>query len=300
MAKLDDTAKVVANVADEAIQVVEASRRLAPKDIRLLLIGLGIGLAGGAVVGGIVVNNRVRTKYELFAENEINNMREFFRSRMVVREDKPDLDVAAAQYKYETIVDNEKYTSPTISKTEEVEDNTTLKQGHTPDQEICDESEELYEDPSFADNVKNFFQDEDVHYVFIPDPERSPDEGWDYDVEMANRTSLKPYVIHVDERGESVHSESCLTYYEGDDVLTAEDDTIIDDKDMIVGIENLEKFGHGSGDENVVFIRNDALGVQLEVTKNEGYYSEVVHGFKHSEQPMKRHRQRYDDDPDLS
>lgn len=114
---------------------------------------------------------------------------------------------------------------------------------------------------------------------------------WDAELELANRKQEGPYVIHIDERHERNYTESTLTYYAGDDVLCDEKDKIIEDQDSVVGVENLDRFGHGSNDLSIVYIRNDDLAIEVEVVKSERTYAEEVHGMTHGDGPRARRPQ---------
>jgi hypothetical protein len=102
-------------------------------------------------------------------------------------------------------------------------------------------------------------------------------DGWDQEKEVASRTSEAPYVITLFEysRSETDYPQTTLTYYKGDDILCDPDDTPIYNKDKTVGEL---KFGHGSKDESIVYIRNDALKAEYEVLLEPGYYTVQVLG----------------------
>lgn len=74
------------------------------------------------------------------------------------------------------------------------------------------------------------------------------------------------------------YPQASFTYYEGDRVLANEQDEVITDDDVIrmVGRENLKKFGHLSNDPEIVFIRNDQLQLDFEVSRSDGMYSKLV------------------------
>lgn len=103
------------------------------------------------------------------------------------------------------------------------------------------------------------------------------DSDWDYQAELKSRDSTAPYVIHKDEfwSNEMGFHQSTLTYYDGDDILADEEDTPVYNHDGVVGPL---KFGHGSGDEKVVYIRNEARRAEYEVIKDQGLFSEQVLG----------------------
>jgi hypothetical protein len=102
-------------------------------------------------------------------------------------------------------------------------------------------------------------------------------DHWDYDEEAAVRTEDAPYILHRDEfwAEEKDYDQSTLTYYAGDDVLVDQDNKDIPGYRSVTGIL---MFGHGSGDQNVVYIRNDKQSAEYEVLRDEGSYSEEILG----------------------
>ena len=74
----------------------------------------------------------------------------------------------------------------------------------------------------------------------------------------------KPYIISPEEFGEfDDYEKISLTYYSKDEILTDENDEIVDDVDDIVGIEALNHFGEY--EEDSVFVRNDRLKCDYEI-----------------------------------
>lgn len=227
---------------------------------RELVIGLvsaGVGLASGFAIGYLVLKRNMETKYAAIADQEISEMRNHYREAKSV--------AAIPKPDLQAVVDDLGYT----------------------------ESEEITEDtPGFI--------------VEIPEPievnvfeEAKPSTSWDYSVEVKNRDETKPYVIHVDEftQSERDYDQTTLTYFVGDDILCDERDSVVDDPDMLVGFDNLYKFGHGSNDANVVYVRNPLLSLDIEIIKSEGNYAAEVHGFiEHSEARRVKARRGFDDD----
>lgn len=103
------------------------------------------------------------------------------------------------------------------------------------------------------------------------------DTSWNWDDETRSRDSEKPYVIHREEyfSSETDHRQSSLTWYEGDDILVDEHDVPIYNAAHVVGEM---KFGHGSGDANVVYIRNETLDAEYEILRHTGHYQIEVLG----------------------
>jgi hypothetical protein len=105
------------------------------------------------------------------------------------------------------------------------------------------------------------------------------DDTWNYEEEIRNRTPDRPHVIHKDEFFEAdngYHQES-IVYYSGDDILVDQDNSPIYNHNKVVGEM---KFGHGSDDPNVVYIRNDRLRAEYEVFCDPGLYSVEVLGLQ--------------------
>ncbi len=103
---------------------------------------------------------------------------------------------------------------------------------------------------------------------------------WDYNVEIASRDTTKPYVISFEEfnENEEGHEQATLAYFSSDDTLVDEKDQPIDNTEYTVGDDNLSRFGHGSNDRNVVYVRNERLGMDFEVVRSNGSYSQSVLG----------------------
>lgn len=110
--------------------------------------------------------------------------------------------------------------------------------------------------------------------------------NWDPDAEEAQRDPSKPYILEHDEFYEAANNNATLTFFEGDGVLADEADQPIPDIDSVVGEDNLTKFGHGSRDPNVLYVRNEGLDLDFEIVRNEGKYTEQVMGFiQHEDRP---------------
>jgi hypothetical protein len=264
MAELTEVTEAVAEaaetVAEGATNVAEVSRRLSGREIRLVLAGVGVG-AVAVGVAAFFQDKRLRKKYEQQAEAEIDQMREHFRAREIAREEKPSLD------ELQGVVEEAGYSTPKLDPIER-------------------KFEEL------PPETRNVF--EDLSQVAAP-----IEGGWDYATELANRLDnrTRPYVIHIDEHGELDNTETTFTYYEGDDVVCDEEDRIITKPEGIIGVDFREKFGHGSGDPNTVYIRNDEISADVEVCSTPGMYSIEVQGLNPDtdEDPRSR-RVDFDDD----
>lgn len=103
------------------------------------------------------------------------------------------------------------------------------------------------------------------------------EDEWNHEAELSTRIEGQPYIIHIEEfeNEEAGFSQSTLTYYEGDDILVDERETPVYNHSQVVGEL---RFGHGSNDQNVVYVRNEKLHADYEVLRDSGYYSVEVLG----------------------
>lgn len=109
------------------------------------------------------------------------------------------------------------------------------------------------------------------------------DSDWDYESELSTRSPNAPYVIHADEfiGDEMGYKQTTVTYYAGDDIMADVDDTPIYGHRQMMG--DL-KFGHGSKDPNVVYIRSEPLRMEWEVLRHAGKFGEEVLGLQAEEE----------------
>ena len=121
---------------------------------------------------------------------------------------------------------------------------------------------------------------------------------WDIDEEVKHRNPHTPYVIHYDEFfGEEMATENYLqktmTYYAGDGVLCDEDEKPVYNIVDVVG-DCLNKFGHGSKQDNVVYGRNMTRQEEYEVLLDPGKYETEILGIEaeHEEARELKHSQQ--------
>lgn len=109
--------------------------------------------------------------------------------------------------------------------------------------------------------------------------EATEDDVWDYEAEMRTRDSEEPYVLHKDEfyADEMDFHQRTYTYFDGDDIMADEDERPVYNYSQIVGEL---KFGHGSGDPKVVYIRNEKRKEEYEIVKDPGLFSIEVAGLE--------------------
>lgn len=120
-----------------------------------------------------------------------------------------------------------------------------------------------------------------VEFNIVPEPERV--DEWNQEEEETERSPDSPYVIHREEyyAGESGYNQSCLEYFATDGLLCDANRVPIYNPEKVVG--RLE-FGRGSGDSDVVYIRNESLKAEYEITRNHGSYQVEVLGIQIEEE----------------
>lgn len=82
-----------------------------------------------------------------------------------------------------------------------------------------------------------------------------------------------PYAIAPEHFKEDADIDTVFLTLYSDDILADNRDEIVEDIDGTVGADYKEYFG--KYDDNVVWIRNERLNIDYEITKDEGTYEEV-------------------------
>lgn len=113
-------------------------------------------------------------------------------------------------------------------------------------------------------------------------------EEWNYEEEIEKRNPLAPYIIHHNEFfGEEMAGEGYLqiqlTYYEGDGVLVDESTEPVKPIHNASTVVGPLRWGHGSDDPNVVYVRNMPLNTEYEITRDQGHYRIEVLGLEMEE-----------------
>lgn len=260
---------------DKVPAAVAVTAEVAKNNPALVVGAALIGLAAGAVAGYFYAKKKLTSDYDKEFEREIENMREFYEARAKRRKEgeyatpesaaqallAKDAAEALSSYQGEAPVDYQKPNNPA-------------------DIVIKEEVEEVQE----VEVRTNIFTATRL------------DNDFDYAEEVKHRDPETPYVISHEEfmQNENDYIQNTLTYYAGDDVLADDRETPVEDVEGTVGSTNLARFGHGSGDKNVVYIRNERLDLDFEVVYDENKYAEKVLGYiEHSDSRRHRHPRRF-------
>ena len=132
-------------------------------------------------------------------------------------------------------------------------------------------------------HVEGISEAQNVDYSKIT-PIRPLEEEEDIDQEFLEDLK-EPYMISIDDFDagypERYNTES-LTYYAVDDILANDEDEIINDAESTIGADALDHFGaeatEMSGDSETMYIRNEKLHCDYEVTRIHQSYHQVVLG----------------------
>jgi hypothetical protein len=248
---------LVEEVATNLEEVAEVTRTINAAVVGSFMGGTWFGMAVGGFFGYRLGVRRTKVKAMEEAEAEIDEMREQFHQREIARQNEfekrelvPD-ELIERQY-HDAVID---YTKP-------------HERPLPPPVPVRDPKPVVPGDLSVPPGTVS---EETV-------------DGWNYQDEFANRRAGKPYVIHEDEFTNDnlpLYSVTTYSYYQVDGVLADEDGSRIPNAQEIVG-NALSRFGHGSSDPNIVFVRNDVMQLQIEITRlpNESY-EQSVEGLQH-------------------
>jgi hypothetical protein len=320
---LEKVADVVPEALDKTVHVAAEGTRKgvralqSPRTMALMLAVGGVVLGASAGVGGYFLlkkklEHKLRLEFETKLDTEIEGMRLFYDRR--TKTGKFATPAAAA----EELLENTKVAPSEYDKAVKAADALNEYSGDQPPPGIQDaDPREGANHRTRYDRVKNkatapvvvaaidpegFVEpvsiqviEESIEQGMPVDP--TVIDGWDQEAEEDSRRQEDPYIISHDEYMENAyeHNQNTLTYYVGDDILADEREVPIDDVDAVIGAENLKRFGHGSRDSSIVYVRNERIELDFEVTRNPGKYSEEVAHFQHSDSPRIRRGRKGDD-----
>lgn len=286
---IEQVIDAAADVAAEISQQAEGAEKVIRSLNKIKLAYAGMGIAIGATVGSLIsfhiAYRRAETKFSQIAADDIAAMQKHYNEKVLAFEStssKGDLDEIVRERGYSS-----EQTEPPMAV--------------TPPSAVVDaarEAEEEHEDDAVPEE-DILVEDTPLHEVRNVFREAEVDDTWDWHEERRKRSPLKPYIVHVDERdAQTAYDSVTYTYYEADDVLSNERDEVIaeGERDKLIGEAHLEKFGHGSGDASIVYIRNDHLEMDFEVVRSPNSYAEEVHGFDPPEIRHSIRRRGFDDE----
>lgn len=280
---------------DGVVEVVEVVRNN-PKALVAVAV---VGSLAGATAGYFIAKKKLQSYYEDLATQEISEAKEFYANlnkvdvdgRMLTPQDvmkkrhgEKAAVLALSEYQglHDAIDDLERKIEvvPTGEPYDEVRDEEHILKM----QAALKSARAKMPKDKIVSDLEN--ETKTVN-VFV-------DNTFDLQEEKKYRTEDKPYIITHDEffEAEKDYETQSLTYFEVDDTLIDEQDKPIEDTDTVVGDDHFVRFGSGSQDKNIVYIRNDRMGVDYEITRSRGSYLEEVLGMPNEEPGTLKHSNR--------
>lgn len=177
------------------------------------------GLAIGAVAGACVIKNKVLAD----AKEEIEEVREYYRSKSV------------------------EATDEVVEEVKEVVE------------EVVEEVKEVVQEIKNDSNKRTY-----VNYNKLASTYKPQEEPTRFD---------DPFIIDPSEFGEDPEYDTMTLTYFADGVLVDDVDEVIEEPDIVVGLENLkvfEEFGASS-----IYVRNDIYKTDYEVIRDDWNYSDL-------------------------
>lgn len=250
---------VTEEIADNLEEAAAATRQIDPRAVGFFFVGVGVGFALGFWYGYRYSKEKLRS--ELLAESEetIAEIRNYYQSKIIAQAntDKPAVEKIIAERGY--------YVPMEMSNSGE----NPIGPFH-PDPQI--EDERPLKAPVPVAPARKMFR--------TAESEKDKFSGWNFPSEMAKRSPDHPYIIHQDEysENESEYSQQSLTYYHGDDMLVDEHNMVVPNRDQLIGLSSITRFGHGTDDWNLLYVRNDELEIEFELIRVPFSYEESVQG----------------------
>lgn len=269
---LEKVADVVPEVLDTAVHVTTGGTRKfvgafrSPK-VMALTITLAGAAAGAAlgVAGYYMMKKRLEKQYEEQLNRELDEMRLFYARRNKEGAYATPESAAEALGVKEATEAHESY-------------RTTAGREEVSDEQLA----------ALRDRMKRggpATDDSDVEVKVESNIFRNGRSLSEFDLEQEESKRAAnpglPFVISKDEyfEGEPSYVNTTITWYEGDGILADERDVPVENVDALIGEENLLRFGYGSDDPNIVYIRNTKNQVDFEVVRSTGEYANEVAGF---------------------
>lgn len=242
-------------------------------------------VVGGVLIGSSVTALALKQHYQKIADAEIASVKSTYKEReqalkeREVQLKKQNLDLLDIVVDTAEKLDNNTPVPPISYTPEEIEESEELSNGlgytHTEGDEVTDIQEPL--------NVVKEHRPpaETIVSAGLPVMEapvvRKPGEG-------------EPYIISVDQfmANEEDYDQITLTYYSDDQQLADDHDSLVNDVDRSVGNANLNHFGQGSGNSDIVYVRNEHREVDFEIIRDDRSFAHDILGMDEDEiQPPK-------------
>lgn len=195
-----------------------------------------IGFLVGLVIGSVLTYHGLKNKVEAEMDEEVNKLKEFYKDQLEKQQAEYFEKEEYLKSKAAVAEDKGSVVSKIINL-KNVEKFEKKQNEETEDEDGSEETTEVFE--IFEDNI--IAQD-------------------------------KPFVIEEDRVGEYISYDLISLIYFSDGVLTDDWEVPVENPDETVGKEYAEYFETG---EDVVYVRNDKLKCEFEITRDLRTYEEV-------------------------
>lgn len=250
--------EVTEQVAEQLEEAAEATRQIDTRALGYFFAGIGVGVAVGFIFGYRFNKEKIKAETLRESEEEIEQIREFYQQKLLAALPKPSVGELVEERGYSVKVEDEELIRP-LRPT-------------VPVREPSQETRPL-------SSLPRIFRTEIAS--------KDKNEGWSFPQEMGRRSPDNPYIIHQDEyaRNETDYTQVTYIYYAEDDILADEDETILHNRENLIGVGVLSRFGHGTDDYNILYIRNPLLELEIEICRSPGSYESEVLGLDPNEPP---------------
>ena len=247
--------------------------------VLVVVVASVLSAAGGAAISHILTKRHVKKQYMELLDEEIENAKVFYQKKNKVG------DFASPESLAEVYSDE----SEGVKGDPDVDD-ATMAEAVRLVQDLA-YSSPLGEDAEITSEIET----EEVVEVKasirrnIFDNKSEVELEFNLEEEIPNRSPNEPYILSHDEyyEGEMDYSQNSLTFHEEDEVLCDDSDVPIRNVATMIGEDNL-RFGFGSKDANIVYVRNDSLEADFEIVRSFGSYAKEVLGFVDEDEGSKK------------
>ena len=202
-----------------------------------------ISFVAGALTGGAGVYYYTKQKYDEKMNQETKELKKYYDNKYKMALDDFEARVGLYAEAENLIKEHEEKKSKTTKKTKSEPD---IK----PVEGIVDRAKEEYENVVRTD------------YNAISTPPKAPVKS---KKKKKTETQEKPYIISFEDYEEDrKHDKRIITYLDQEDMIVDEEYEPAEDGFDWVGKENLENL-ELSNDEDVVYVRNDAIGADFQI-----------------------------------
>ena len=197
------------------------------------IAGLAIGAVGGIVAGAAYMKRQMEAYIDEQVDEEVKRFVDDYFARKEADEEEEEDDIFEEEDPYENPLNTY---------------NSLQQNYHKP------EPSKIFRDP-LAEHPEEPDEESDILEENPVKPKKEDDDMKD------------PKLISEDKfDSEPEYEKETLYYYQGDDVLTDEDEHEVDNQLELVG-DALDKFGFRDNDEQVIHVRNFEKKVDYEVIK---------------------------------